>query len=372
MSDTCFTEHTPERQAPLPPRLQSAIEHLTGIDMGDVVVHANTGLPGQHGAHALTLGNRIYLDTRSEKILAHEAWHVVQQKQGRVVPDGQEGLTIDDGLEREDHVMGDLVQRLARSNPPPRGRRALVKRAVAHPAMQPWIKITHDPNEVGPKQWLSVNTVLDKLNELKNVSEHSHPGIGQVVRKMFNKNLSYANYDAMLNDSANICQPLFGFLHEKKCVNSEQKLIDITGVASYSFHQFDLMIDRRPVEGGPDATFWSLRLDSTLAIDQVLTVGDYLSLFDKDDGSKGLVFTPKEGTATASLALPEDLTLALGVFGVGIVKEAGGTSWCFNATADMALRGGPDWLGKILPAKRIAQGGANEGRGARVPRRDAD
>ncbi len=131
----------------------------------------------------------------------------------------------------------------------------------------------------------------------------------------------------------------------------EQSLLHMAGVASYSFHQFDVMIDRRAVEGGPDLTFWSLRLDSTLAIDNVLTVGGYLSLYDKDDGSKGLMFNPKEGTATAKIPLPEELSLSLGVFGVGIVREAGSSGWCFNATVDMALQDGPHWLGQILPSK---------------------
>jgi len=68
----------------MPDRLKAGIESLSGIDMSDVRVHANSGKPAQLNALAYTQGNQIYLGPGQEKHLPHEAWHVVQQKQGRV------------------------------------------------------------------------------------------------------------------------------------------------------------------------------------------------------------------------------------------------------------------------------------------------
>ena len=54
--------------------------------MNDVRVHANSSRPKQIHAHAYTQGADIYLGPGQERHLAHEAWHVVQQKRGGVKP----------------------------------------------------------------------------------------------------------------------------------------------------------------------------------------------------------------------------------------------------------------------------------------------
>jgi Domain of unknown function (DUF4157) len=71
-------------QTGLPAQLKAGIEQMSGIDMGDVTVHRNSSKPAEVGAHAYTQGADIYLGPGQEKHLPHEAWHVVQQKQGRV------------------------------------------------------------------------------------------------------------------------------------------------------------------------------------------------------------------------------------------------------------------------------------------------
>ena len=68
----------------LPSRLKSGIENLSGYSMSDVNVHYNSPKPAQLQAHAYAQGNDIHLGRNQEKHLPHEAWHVVQQKQGRV------------------------------------------------------------------------------------------------------------------------------------------------------------------------------------------------------------------------------------------------------------------------------------------------
>ena len=94
----------------LPDVLKSGIEQLSGYAMDDVKVHYNSDKPAQLQAHAYAQGTQIHLATGQEKHLAHEAWHVVQQKQGRVQPTTQlkEKVNINDdtSLEKEADVMG--------------------------------------------------------------------------------------------------------------------------------------------------------------------------------------------------------------------------------------------------------------------------
>lgn len=94
----------------LPDRLKSGIESLGGYSMDDVRVHYNSSKPAQLQAHAYAQGTDIHIAPGQEKHLAHEAWHVVQQKQGRVKPTLQmKGIAINDdsGLEKEADVMGE-------------------------------------------------------------------------------------------------------------------------------------------------------------------------------------------------------------------------------------------------------------------------
>ncbi len=217
MSHTLVTSPSPKNTRPLPVSLQYALEHLSGVDMSDVEVHVGSEVPEKYGVEAVTMGNRVYLYANNEHILAHEAWHVVQQKQGRVkAAMTSDDLFIDAVLEEEAHNMGALAQGLASIGLPMPNRHALKRCAITQEAIQPWIKITNDPNEIESKQWNAVGTVLNKLNEYENVNNDSHPGIDYVVGKMFNKNLSYDNYNDLLNDEDNILKPLFGFQHEKK------------------------------------------------------------------------------------------------------------------------------------------------------------
>ncbi|MBR1218542.1 DUF4157 domain-containing protein [Bradyrhizobium sp. U87765 SZCCT0131] len=93
----------------LPARLKAGVERLSGLSMDDVRVHYNSPQPATVQAHAYAQGTQIHLAPGQDKHLPHEAWHVVQQKQGRVKPTLQlKGLAVNDeaGLEREADVMG--------------------------------------------------------------------------------------------------------------------------------------------------------------------------------------------------------------------------------------------------------------------------
>lgn len=94
----------------LPDNLKSGFESLSGMAMDNVRVHYNSSQPAQLNALAYAQGTDIHVAPGQEKHLPHEAWHVVQQAQGRVKPTMQmkEGVPVNDdaGLEHEADVMG--------------------------------------------------------------------------------------------------------------------------------------------------------------------------------------------------------------------------------------------------------------------------
>jgi hypothetical protein len=94
----------------LPDNLKSGVENISGYSMDDVKVHYNSPQPKQLQAHAFAQGTDIHVAPGQEQHVAHEAWHVVQQKQGRVKPTIQmkQGVPVndDEGLEKEADEMG--------------------------------------------------------------------------------------------------------------------------------------------------------------------------------------------------------------------------------------------------------------------------
>lgn len=94
----------------LPDNLKAGVENLSGMSMGDVKVHYNSPKPAQLQAHAYAQGTDIHIASGQEKHLPHEAWHVVQQKQGRVKATmqmkGNVSVNDDSRLEHEADKMG--------------------------------------------------------------------------------------------------------------------------------------------------------------------------------------------------------------------------------------------------------------------------
>lgn len=140
----------------LPDVLRQGIESLSGIGMDHVRVYYNSPRPAGLQAHAYAQGSEIHLAPGQEKHLPHEAWHVVQQAQGRVRPTLQMkagvALNDDQDLEREADVMGaraqehGLVQRalagqgdVARASAPP--AHGTVQRVVYANAPAMWAAV---------------------------------------------------------------------------------------------------------------------------------------------------------------------------------------------------------------------------------------
>lgn len=171
----------------LPDQLKTGIENLSGYSMDDVKVHYNSVKPLQLQAHAYAQGTDIHIAPGQEKHLPHEAWHVVQQKQGRVKPTrqmkGKVQVNDDRGLETEADVMGkkalnpslsfgETVLRKPQYSPAP------VFQRVSYDTFnelwrgefleQPWFKgwfQTHDPeilaNYREAEKWLPFTDFLD-------------------------------------------------------------------------------------------------------------------------------------------------------------------------------------------------------------------
>ena len=93
----------------LPDALKTGVEALSGFSLDDVRVHYNSSKPAELQALAYAQGTYIHIAPGQERHLPHEAWHVVQQKQGRVKPTLQmKGISVNDenGLEHEADAMG--------------------------------------------------------------------------------------------------------------------------------------------------------------------------------------------------------------------------------------------------------------------------
>jgi hypothetical protein len=96
----------------IPNELKASIEQLSGYSLDDVKVHYNSDKPAQIGAYAYAEGNNIYVGPGQEKHLAHEIWHVIQQKGGKVkgdtkVDDSGTLANTENSLEDEATKMGD-------------------------------------------------------------------------------------------------------------------------------------------------------------------------------------------------------------------------------------------------------------------------
>ena len=141
------------RPAALPAVLQSGLQALSGLALDGVQVQHGSSLPARYGALAITQDNAIHLGPGQEQHLAHEAWHVVQQRQGRVAATlpAQAGLAPvndDPALEAEADVMGQRALQAAIATPAlPTPQHAAPPAQPAHGTVQrftPTVRKTRD------------------------------------------------------------------------------------------------------------------------------------------------------------------------------------------------------------------------------------
>jgi hypothetical protein len=154
----------------LPDQLKSGIENLSGYSMDDVKVHYNSAKPAQLQAHAYAQGTEIHIASGQEKHLPHEAWHVVQQKQGRVMRTmqlkGKINVNDDKGLEKEADVMGAKAMQLA-GNIPEQRKALAVTSLRMNGALQRYLivgdRVISQDGEIDETVNLIYNTARDDL-----------------------------------------------------------------------------------------------------------------------------------------------------------------------------------------------------------------
>lgn len=198
----------------MPERLRRAIELLSGYYLGDVRVHASSGWPARVGARAFALGTDIHLAPGAEDALPHEAWHVVQQKQGRVEPTGRAcGVAVneDSGLEREAHVMGEQAARLSRSPVlGDSGRVCLSPGLVPRPVMQRWIIVGGHGQPMEPRE-VRANLSLAATP----MTGANTPYLQQAVEDLSGCNREFSSWDAL---RAELKRRSFGHRHRAAMV----------------------------------------------------------------------------------------------------------------------------------------------------------
>jgi hypothetical protein len=134
----------------LPDRLKAGIEAASGLSMDATRVRYNSAEPAQLNAHAFARGSDIHIAPGQERHLPHEAWHVVQQAQGRVRPTAvmPAGVALNDdqGLEREADIMGaQALQRMPSADlapaptPSGAGGAPVVQRAIGFELQSTWL-----------------------------------------------------------------------------------------------------------------------------------------------------------------------------------------------------------------------------------------
>ena len=150
-------------QTDMPDQLKAGIESLSGMDMSSVRVHRNSGMPAQLHALAYVQGHDIHLGPGQEQHLPHEAWHVVQQRQGRVRATVQmAGTPVNDDprLEREADLMGGQALRGAK-----------LDIAGADPSMRPDVRLHHSAR---PHQLASWESDLCQLQTVEPGEDNTH------------------------------------------------------------------------------------------------------------------------------------------------------------------------------------------------------
>ncbi|BDS12677.1 hypothetical protein [Aureispira anguillae] len=97
-------QQSEENSTGLPDELKTNLENMSGMALDHVKVHYNSSKPAKLGAYAYAKFPNIYIAPGQEKYLPEEAWHMVQQMQGRVgATQNVNGTPINDNpsLEKE-------------------------------------------------------------------------------------------------------------------------------------------------------------------------------------------------------------------------------------------------------------------------------
>ena len=179
----------------LPDNLKIGIENLSGYSMDDVKVHYNSSKPAQLQALAYTQGTDIHVAPGQEKHLPHEAWHVVQQKQGRVQPTIQlQGVNVNDNesLEREADVMGGKIMQMNNIN------HVSMNKNLSSSIIQRIVNVGGSPQTLEPC-WKQIKNKVIKVYKRKKT-------LSQKIDDKYN-NYDFPDYQTLANQLDFLCQP---------------------------------------------------------------------------------------------------------------------------------------------------------------------
>jgi len=167
-------EPTQRQEAPnntgLPDNLKAGVEQLSGLDMSDVKVHYNSSKPASVQAYAYTQGTDIHVAPGQEKHLGHEAWHVAQQKQGRVQPTiTVSGMPVNDnaGLESEADMMGGKAVQMKPKENKNKAIRSLVTQKKANEAQKLCLVDNHEKQTLQFRRM--ANMLIPNQDDLLNI-----------------------------------------------------------------------------------------------------------------------------------------------------------------------------------------------------------
>ena len=226
-----------ENNTGLPDNLKDGVEKLSGISLNDVKVHRNSNQPAQLQAHAFAQGTNIHIAPGQEQHLPHEAWHVVQQKQGRVKPTtqmkGKVPINDDKNLEKEADVMGSRSLKIGNNLGQLKQSKKLVHPNTSHNPIQGafwsgWLgSKSKEPVEDVPKEALKTDDghevdpkVIEKLKpEEQEAVKHKSSGIIGGLQKIAGKGAGLAITTALDAKSvAELADPKPSYLENLKTV----------------------------------------------------------------------------------------------------------------------------------------------------------
>ncbi len=211
----------------LPDKLKAGVESLSGHSLDDVKVHYNSAKPAQLQAHAYAQGTDIHLGPGQEKHLPHEAWHVVQQKQGRVKPTmliNNIGINDTNALEYEANNMGSKSEQLTND-------KANIKSEVVihNPIVQRVVKVANVKQVFGAL-WLEIqeNPTFTVLHLSSSQVEAARVRLKKWVEapaksllpKRKSENRNYDNLNHLINS-------LIGEINSKEIKKIEKKQAEV-------------------------------------------------------------------------------------------------------------------------------------------------
>lgn len=204
------------------------MECLSGYALSDVRVYRESPWPARIGARAFVLGSDIHLSPGAEDALAHELWHVVQQKQGRVRANrildfgeprlGGVGLNDDEALEREADAKARLVRSLVRDGVPIPEREALWEVTIRRPVVQRAITITRGAI-TGQQVTVNAAGARTRLSAMYQMTAGNTHDLAQVTTDIDNANMTFADWPAFKSE---VKRRSFGSAHAAAMVALRQ------------------------------------------------------------------------------------------------------------------------------------------------------